>query len=625
VIQAQHVTLQNPPAHVYVAQATVPVLGGPDNLTLYLDEYPSDTRVVAHARGFTVYEVAALAGAGDGAFLVRSFGMQAQASALSPHQRAANTYGLVRLELTDSAGTQSFSLTGQPRVSWFREGNVYRTSYHHLSLGRFGWAQLWISMRAGTEQLDFLLELHNGIPGPDRRFTSARLVTAALPWRSALPDPVVSPPWLVKPGNYVIPQQFGRPFRFSVGTTSEPEHVGVADWSGGGFLPAAFPVPAMVAPHGGALAEARWRLANLLPSPAYGPAPTGPLWPASGGATQSDEGGGQDRLPLLGARWAAGNDALELYQIEQLRSQCRARRRYALDGGPLVLPVVPTWSFYDGFISGRDAPWEWDRWPQAWSPPIQFRDHGIGSLVRSTNDNLALAWLANDPLAHLYVLESATRARLTFPSVPPCATPGLGTNQGGQLAQAALAIAAARCLGATGYEDWAQQYRDHMRAAQMPSGVFVAREGGYPSANAPFFGRYLLSGGSELALTMLALHELGGADDVVRRCARGLLNLATDDDDPGFYYFFATGPADGSSTRYLSEDDWPQALHDAMGVDGTSGYYAPWDVGFAIELVRGEPEFPELLRRFTNGADPRAWGVTSPNGVPIEQWYPILR
>ena len=190
-------------------------------------------------------------------------------------------------------------------------------------------------------------------------------------------------------------------------------------------------------------------------------------------------------------------------------------------------------------------------------------------------------------------------------------------------------IAAARALGATGYEDWVQQYLEHMCAAQMPSGMITARLGGYPSANPPFFGRYLLSGGSELAMTMLALHELGGADDVVRRCARGLLGLMTDEDDSGLYYFAATGPADGSGTRYLTEDDWSLTLHDAMGVDGTSGYYSNWDACIAVALVRGEPEFPELLRRVSlvNGIsyDPHTWGLSSPNDVPIEQFYPILQ
>ena len=631
MIQIQSVQIQNPPQHEYVVQATVPILNGPDNLTLFLDDYPSESRVIAHARNWTIFEICARAAANDGSFVVSTSGTPATPGALADHQAAANLVGLVRLELTDSAGSQQFSLTGQPVLAWHRRGALYRQSYHHLALGRFGWAHLWIGMRAGTRQLDFILEIHNGIPGPPRRLTSARLVTA-LPWRSELPDPIISPPWLVKPGNYSIPQQFGRPFRFSVGTSSEPERVGVADWSEGGFLPSAFPVPAMVAPHAPALTEARWRLAQLLPSPAYGPAPTGPLWPTSGGATQTDEGGGQDRLPLLGVRWAATGDssALELYRIEQLRSQARARRRYELDGTSLRLPVTQTWSFYNGFLQGQDAPWEWDRWFQGWTPPLTFQDHGIDSLTRSVNDNLALVWLANDPLAKLYVLESATRARLTFFDVPPASTSRLGTRISAAHAQAALVIAAARALGATEYETWVQHYVEHMRTAQMPSGIIAAHLGDYPSQNAPFFDQYLLAGGSELALTMLALYSFDvGAEDIVRNCARGMLNLATDDDDSGFYYFYAIGPADGSQTRYLTEDDWPVSLHDTMGLDGTSGYYSAWDMGYAVALAitTTAVEGPELLSRFLQGADPRSWGLVAPSGwtsAPIEQWSPLL-
>lgn len=208
-LQLQHVTLRDPPIHEFVVSAIVPILGGPDGLTLQLDSYPTDSRVIAHARGWTIYEVCALVDAGDGAFLVAP-GMQAPAGALSAQQTAVNTPWLVRLKLADSAGTQTFSLTGQPRVAWHRQGNVMRTSYHHLDLGRFGWAQVWITIRAGVDQLDFVLQLHNGIPGPERRLSWAK-VNSSLPWLPTIPsDPVISPPYLVEPGNHTIPQQFAQ-------------------------------------------------------------------------------------------------------------------------------------------------------------------------------------------------------------------------------------------------------------------------------------------------------------------------------------------------------------------------------------------------------------------------------
>lgn len=477
-----------PPNRPFVVQATVPILLD-DTLTLQLDDYASDSRIIGHTTGasgeprYFIYEVVALAGANDASFIVHP-GTSAPAGALSQLWPAARALNLVRLELADDAGAQVVSLTGQPIASMHRRGNVMRTSYSHIDLGRFGYAHLWTTARAATQQLDFVFELHNGIPGPDRRINSIR-VRSAYPWRGVLPDPAHEGPYLLKPGTHQLRQQQGRPFRFSVGLTNEPVHVGVADWSQGGFLPSGLPVPPIEYDHGPLLAQARAALASLAPWPSWAAAPPSVMYPCSG-VTQGDEGGGYDRLPLLGARWAATGDpdALELYQIEQLRSQARARRRYGLDGAPVLLPAVATWEFYDRFLPRygepgglADAPWEWDRWP---TQPFPFAPTGMGSLSRELNDNLALAWLANDPLARMYVMESATRARLTFPALTLPAIPHIGTYWNGAYAQAALACIAAKCLGATEHDAWLADFIDHLRLAQMPSGIFEAHDDGYP-------------------------------------------------------------------------------------------------------------------------------------------------
>lgn len=638
LLPQQVARVEGPPPHQYTVSVTVPMRQ--DGLTLQLDDYPSDSRVIARAKGWTIYEVCALAGAGDGFLLVRPTGMTAPAGALSHHQALANTPGLVTLEID---GQHRFSLTGLPRSGVHRRGNVYRQTQHELDLGQFGRMTVWIGMRAGTRQLDFTLDWHNCVPGPDRRFSSAKILTN-LTWSPVLPDPACAPPYLVRPGTHVIPQQFGRPFRFVVGQTREPERVGVADWSQGGFLPAALPVPPIAYDHRQDLLTARARLAGLLPDPSWGFPPTSALWPAAG-VTQTDEGGGQDRLPLLGARWAAtgDGDCLELYRINQLRSQARARRRYGLEASLPPTGQV-TWSFYDRFLprygepgGTADSPWDWDRWPQPWTPPLTFQPHGVGSLVRELNDNLALAWLANDPLARRYVLESATRAVLTFPYLTPPAIPHIGTHWNGAYAQAALAVIAARALGATQYDGWLRDFEEHLRLAQMPSGIFQALADGYPLNNPPFNGGYLLASASDQSLFMLAARALG-ANDLVFFGARGVRDLMTDDDgDPSSFYFFPVGPRNGTLTRYAHRDDWPRSVHDAMGVDGTSGYYSFWLDGIAFALAHqvSSPAATTLLLRGTGTtnvpdaiAAMRSWGVTAPGGhwtdTPIDNWYPLL-
>lgn len=641
----QTVELRDPPAHQFVVQASVPILGGADNLTLMLDSYPTDTRVIAHARGWTIYEVCAVANAGDASFDVRP-GPRAPLSLVSDLQRIAVIPNLIRLRIDG----REFSLTGQPGV-FHRRGNVYRQSSHHVSLGEDGWAWVWIGMRAATNQLDFCVYLHNGIPGPDRGFSSVEvLVPNGAVWTPHLPDSVSQPPYLIKPGNYVLPQMFGRPFWFSVHPTSvipEPEYVGMADWGAGGFLPSAFAVPEIQGA-GVPLADARHSLWNLRPDPEYTTAPTGALWPAS------RYSGSVDRYPLDGVQWASSGDSggLEYYRIVLLRGCARRRVRFDYDGGPLRLDSYAPfdWRFFDGFLGGRDAPWEWDRWSPQWTTPDPrtFPDFDQASLIRGLNENWVLVWLANDPLARLLALEGAVRSRMTFWEGPGRAhnldvpvEAGEGSSIGVWEANAALAIAFARCIGATEYEPWTSVFIEHVRKVQMPSGCIVARVGGYPSDHNPFFGQYALQGATEFILLQLGLYSLV-ADDIVRRCARGMVGLATDaigpGEDPGLYYFTATGFVDGEC--FWSDLDWPAELDELMGAgeepEEDSSYYTAFEMGIPVALANavGAQEAGELLIRFTGKQTVaeaiqymKTWGLQAPSAqtdAPIENWWVAL-
>ena len=408
--------------------------------------------------------------------------------------------------------------------------------------------------------------------------------------------------------------------------------MGTSDWTGGGLLPSALPVPdASLPSYAAELAEARYELSALRPVEPWEPAPVSALWPASG--VRSADGHSHDVQPLRGGRWAASRGdpaALELHRIEMLRGQCRAAIHLGPDGQALRA-YDPAWRYYDGWLDG--SPWagHWNPWGA--QDPRAFRDYGIASYVQRLGECWALVWLANDPVARLLSLEAATRARKTWSLVALPPGLALGSDIGSAEASGALAIAVARALGEAQYEPWVDSFLAHIRQAQMLSGCFVARRGAYPSQHAPFAADdYALQGAQEFALLQLAAYSLG-EHDVVRRAAAGMANLATDDDDPGLYYHTVTGR--GATDRYLWARSWPPELDAQMGEDNES-YYTAWDMGYATSLAfaTGAFERAELLRRFTDTADTaqalarmRGWGLVAPDEqtrAPFEQWWALM-
>lgn len=642
-VQSQSIKVNSVPNHEFVLQATVPM---PDSFSgsLVIEDFPTDSRLIATAQNWKIYEVCALVPPGRNTFEVNA-GVSTTESLVNHLLPYAVWPGLIKLKLTDGQGSSEFSLTGKNDKFLTRAGKVYKQIHRHISLGRFGWAHVWIGMRANTNQLDFAILMHNGIPGPDILLNSAEIITPnGIVWQSSLSDPACLPPYLIKPGQHIFPQQFVRPFWFSVfptGVVPEKEYIGVADWSEGGYLPSAFPVPNMTGiSYVAELIDRRMRFATVQPtSEEPGSTPVSFLWPAAG-VTQSDMGGGIGRFPLDGARWAASGDinAQEYFRTGMCRDNVRSRRRFETDGKPLRL-TGGTWQFFDGFLAGNDSPWEWDRWSPNFTiqqDPRIFHDYGIATLLRSYNDMLPLAWLSNDPMAKLLIFESATRARMTYWEAPGIARnlwlppdTGLGSYIGIGEANAGLIIAAAISFGATEYGPWTATFLEHLRRVQMESGCFSAHEDGYPVDRSPFNGQYLLQGGTELALLTLAAYSLGDRE-MIEGVGRAMLNIATDDDDAGFYYYFATGQ---DNIRYVTEDDWPDSLYDLMGIGGINdaSYYTAWDMGYAVALMRDTPSFQALAERFTMSVNPlgtiTSWGFVAPDTqtrAPFEQWWPLL-
>ena len=651
MIQAQAIEYQAPPAHEYVLRATVPGMRPPLTIPGVITD---SSLVLTLEDGTPVSEIVARVPAGTREVSVVP-GRVAGPSALGPLLRLMGDPRVAVLVVDpDGPGGQPdtrFPLTDPTAFrSVYRAGRVMVTATFHRDLGQFGAVEYWIS--AHDRQLDVEMLWHRASVGADVLFREARIeVSPGAAWTPSIPDPACAPPLLVRPRaqGHRIPQQMGRPFFFSIhadGETPEPDHVGVADWSHGGFMPSGFKVPALPAHNwAGELAEARYELQQLLPTEPWEPAPVDWLWPLDG-VTTGGAGGGIDRYPLDGVRWASSQgapEALEVYRIEFLRGLARARIRLDPDGSTLDLPADGAWAFWDGFQD--EGPWHWSQWSTVTSA---WADHDMASVERRLNEAWVLVWLANDPLARLISLEGATRARLTFwegRSMAASWGPGLGSDIGMWQANAGLAVAAARAMGATEYGPWRTAFLDFLRTTQMPSGCFTARQGGYPSDRAPFFGQYLLQGGQEFVNLMLAAYSLGERD-VVRRAARGLQGIATDDGQhlwgeapPGLYYYAPSGYVWPPGVRFLDAATWPWALDLTMGQDQAgASYYSTWHMGHgvALALATGAPEATELLRRFIAGAGPmpadplatlRSWGLEAPDthsNTPIDQWWTLL-
>ncbi len=654
LVTQQRVEFQAPPSHPYVLRATVPGMRPP----LTIPGVVTDSRLVLVLEdGTPVSEIVAEVPTGVSSFAVVPGRVAGQGALGQLLQWMGNPNAVALVVDVDGPGglpDQRFPLTDPANYrELFHAGRVMVTARFHRDMGALGAVEYWISAR--DRQLDFEMLWHRASVGPDVVFREARVVVSpGAAWTPNVPDPACAPPVLVRSrgAGHRIPQQMGRPFFFSVhraGEQPEPERVGIADWGHGGFLPSGFPVPDLP-PHDWAaqLTEARHELANLLPVDPWDPPPTDWLWPASGVYT-GGAGGGIDRYPLDGVRWASSHgapEALECYRIEFLRNLSRARIRLDPDGSPLDLPADGGWRFWDSFQ--QEGPWHWSAWPTSGFP---WADHDTASMERRLNEAWVLVWLANSPLARLISLEGATRARLTFWEGRPLATswgPGLGSDVGLWQANAGLAVAAARAMGAVEYGPWRAAFLDHLRTVQMPSGCFTARQGGYPADREPFYNQYLLQGGHEFVQLQLAAYSLGERD-FVRRAARGMVGIATDDGvhswgiaKPGLYYFSASGFRESwiPHTRFLDASEWPWGLEAEMGLSSEgASYYSVFHManGVALAYATDAPEAPELLRRFLVGAGPmpanpralmQSWGLEAPetthSSTPIEQTWALL-
>lgn len=663
----QTLKITRAPTQPYILQATLPLpadFEGPIALSQEGRLRPSESRVIARTRSWQIRELVAEALPGK-PLEVTDGELRPERDEDSDALRWALTRGSVFFHVQDERGTITVSLTGPPsltrQVGRHRIGRLMQTSEHHRSLGRFGWLLYSMTVRKGIEQIDFCVDWHNCLPGPDVRFTKAWITSSA---GTVLKEYVVDETWLQVPSTYCIPQMRHRPIRFTLVATNaavDKEHLAVADWSKGGLFPSGFPVPAM----SGISYVARLQQA-------ISEIPMGRMWIPQG-STYGGETGGNQMWPLYGVEWAASGDAdaLAFYRLEQLRNACRDQCQVGSDGQALRLEEYLTpngssqWRKFDNFErvgnTIMDQPWGWSRWAPrtgAEHDPRAYADHDLQHDVRDQNEDQILYWLAYDWLAKHQLRRSAANARMVYwegsgpasrSSLP--STIGLGTSaKGRDEAWAAQAVAVEKCIAPSNntYDQWAWTYIEHDRRAQMPSGLIQAtwefKEAGmYPFGDnqvRPF----LIHAGNEecyFALSLWSLHQAFptlDATDVLKKLATGFENLGVNPSGTGVWSYAAVGPNDLSNARYVTRAEWP--AHVAAGMGHGIVWNDAYHLCYATACFKavGAPEADQFLLRFTAKptveqavAEMRRWltlpGMNAPSlqtGATVDQYWSLL-
>lgn len=662
----QVVHLDRPPQGQYPLQVTVPLpadFSGPICISQGGVLKPTESQVISRTRRFQVRELVAEVEPAASYDVVEGSCLPEARPAESDALRLALNYGAVVLHVSDENGTRSFSLTGRPNVTGFqgfhRQGRLMLTSEHHRALGRFGWLLYSMTIRKGIEQIDFCLDWHACLPGPDRWFTKA--------WITVAPGMRCSPygqdlEWLGVQSTYSIPQMRHRPMRFSVVAANgvvQREYVGKADWSQGGFLTAGFPVPPI--PNVSYAARLALEKSEL---------PHGRMWIPKGGPYGGWTGGDQ-MWPNYGVEWAASGDAdaLEYYRLEQLRNACRDTCLVGRDGKAIrhaeyLQSGAAPWRMFDEFerVGGvlMDQPWGFSRWEPvlgAEHDPRAYADIDLQHDVRDQNEDLVLYYMAHDWLAKHQLLRAAANARMVWwegvgvasrlglPAAQGIGTHVMGRDEawGGQ----AVGVGKAIAPDSHAYDHWAWTYVEHCRRAQMDSGLIQATAEFKEAGQFPFgldqYRPYLIHASNEACYNTLTLWMLGETFDldvepILRQHARGFLNLAGNPGGTGVWSYVAVGPNNGTNVRYVTRNDWPTALANSMG-DGIVWNDA-LHMGYTIAAMKlaGATQADELLLRFTRTetiqqaiAEMRRW-TTLPHanapslqtGAPPDQYAPAL-
>ncbi len=515
---------------------------------------------------------------------------------------ALGTKGVLRVRLEDQNGVHRYAELTDRTVPH----TIYRVGPAKITIERVfqgaGGLQAWLSARANSDEIEVILNWHNGgLPArPDLYFSSLALeVPAGYTWTPLLPDPAMSVPMLVRKGRHVLPQRWERSFRVIVhpiGKAPDLSYRGwaVGDWSQGGYLAQSLRLPDLshtnidLAPK---QIDDFDRLENLLPS-VPGTTPVSNLWPAHGVFYGGMTGGVEIyQYPSVPLAFSGQPEGMLSNFVEQLRYASRQMGCiYADDGQPIeqedYLNPDGTQPFnlfnnaFIGYPTPDDAPFDFSQTgPGVGSAPYDPNDYSpvdYQHFVRRTNANKTLVWLDNDPLARLYMMMDAELGRMCFYEGPGGRLPkpavfGLGTIMGRAEAWIGDLMATAHALAPIEWrvrnQAWFTTYVAALRSSQLPTGLFSAINYGKMATSMPFgngsVASYWVYRSNEQIFLMHALRgiqESVGIDcrNLLRSCGDGLWNFAWKVGTDGPLDTYPAGPVGGA--RYVSRSEIPAGL-----------------------------------------------------------------
>jgi hypothetical protein len=391
--------------------------------------------------------------------------------------------------------TVPISGVGMARI---RSGFLRHTTYGHVRTANFGSFHWWWDVTAFDPYVRLCINWHTGIPAPEVLFRHVRLnwPGSAVNWISELNDPAMieGQGYLVAPNDpngHLMPRMAQRSFRIVVYEAGQPVPSpqacqdagwGVADWSQGGYLPAALrlhplthitDLDSRVLSASSIAVDELARLENDFDTSdddtvSDAGAPPSPMWPAIGTMNAGPTGSDNVYKPYNGIKTLASNlrEGLLYHKVWQLRMHSRDWNAIYEPDGQVVIPELHldlgsngNWSFYltpqypngwstdasdpaGPYMRWKDAGFEFDAHRERRFPPSGVRPYelqsgvipGVGGIQRwdawdhshsmlGFQDDIALAWLCGDPLAIQYLTQKAEIARLAY-------WVGLGTAAG---------------------------------------------------------------------------------------------------------------------------------------------------------------------------------------------------
>lgn len=529
----------------------------------------------------------------------------------------------VRLVIEDQNGlVQTYSLSGAGGWDVHRIGVARTTLGTHVQTDFGNW-HVWFTVDAWREQVNLTLNLHNGaLPArPDLYFRSVRLeVPQGWTWNSQLPDPIVGNGYLIAPDNHVLPQRMERAFRLSIAPDGKPVYLaeegwGVGDWSEGGYLAQSNALP--ILPNAGIdlvpdFLDAYQLLASNSPT-VPGDPPTNPLWPAKG-VLYGGMTGGIDihQIPGVPLAMTGQRAGLLYYFVDQLRYGARHRSAiYEANGQVIELDDYANpdgslpWVMFNSTFLGNppmDQPFGFSTTGNGLGTsnydPSAFDPIDSQHLVRRLNANRVLAWLANDPLAKLYLRGDAETARMTFYEGPggritePNRLPAMGNGFGRGHAWAAEALLHAYATGDDAFRSrtasWFQRFMEVLDYAQMPNGLFSAVEDGkiaedppYGNGTQAFFAAHRSNEQIQLVHALRGIQKSVGlpSGGLIQSAGEGIWNFAWKPGFDGVLDRYPASPA-GAFRRWAARDEIPAGLTNPVPNDG---YHVGTVLTYALE------------------------------------------